>query len=76
MRVWIDQDLCTGDGLCLDHCPDVFVQLEDGNSIVLNKNGSISIIGDDGREFGLARLLGDEEQRLAIPPRAVRPQPG
>ncbi|HMK11884.1 MAG TPA: ferredoxin, partial [Acidimicrobiales bacterium] len=24
MRVWIDQDLCTGDGLCLDHCPDVF----------------------------------------------------
>jgi ferredoxin len=30
MRVWIDQDLCTGDGLCVDHCPDVFVQLEDG----------------------------------------------
>ena len=24
MRVWIDQDLCTGDGLCVDHCPDVF----------------------------------------------------
>ncbi|MBL6619720.1 MAG: 4Fe-4S binding protein, partial [Ilumatobacteraceae bacterium] len=21
MRVWIDQDLCTGDGLCVDHCP-------------------------------------------------------
>ena len=29
MRVWIDQDLCTGDGLCVDHCHDVFVQLED-----------------------------------------------
>ncbi|NCX05803.1 MAG: ferredoxin, partial [Actinobacteria bacterium] len=27
MRVWIDQDLCTGDGLCVDLCPDVFVQL-------------------------------------------------
>src|SRR5208337_5187653 len=26
------------------------VQLEDGNNIVLNKNGSISILGDDGRE--------------------------
>jgi len=25
------------------------VQLEDGNSIVLNKNGSVSILGDDGR---------------------------
>ena len=30
MRVWIDQDLCTGDGLCVDHCPEVFVQLETG----------------------------------------------
>jgi DNA-directed RNA polymerase subunit beta' len=27
------------------------VQLEDGNSIVLNKNGSVSILGDDGREL-------------------------
>jgi DNA-directed RNA polymerase subunit beta' len=26
------------------------VELEDGNNIVLNKNGSIAIIGDDGRE--------------------------
>jgi ferredoxin len=34
MRVWIDQDLCTGDGLCTDHCPEVFVLLEDGISYV------------------------------------------
>lgn len=34
MHVWIDQDLCTGDGLCTDHCPDVFVLLEDGISYV------------------------------------------
>jgi DNA-directed RNA polymerase subunit beta' len=27
------------------------VELEDGNSIVLNKNGSVSILGDDGREL-------------------------
>jgi ferredoxin len=46
MRVWIDQDLCTGDGLCLDHCPDVFAQLEDGiayvkeRGVVLNDPGS------------------------------------
>ena len=32
--VWIDQDLCTGDGLCVDHCPEVFVLLEDGISYV------------------------------------------
>lgn len=36
MFVWIDQDLCTGDGLCVDHCPDVFVQLEDGIAYVAN----------------------------------------
>jgi ferredoxin len=34
MRVWIDQDLCTGDGLCTDHCPDLFVLLDDGISYV------------------------------------------
>ncbi len=34
MRVWIDQDLCTGDGICTDHCPDVFVVLEDGIAYV------------------------------------------
>jgi len=41
MRVWIDQDLCTGDGLCLDHCPDVFVQLEDGIAYV-SQNGIVA----------------------------------
>ncbi len=30
MGVWIDQDLCTGDGLCVDHVPTVFTILEDG----------------------------------------------
>ena len=34
MHVWIDQDLCTGDGLCTDHCPELFVLLEDGISYV------------------------------------------
>ena len=30
LRVWIDQDLCTGDGICTDHAPRVFTILEDG----------------------------------------------
>lgn len=34
MRVWIDQDLCTGDGLCNDHCFDVFRLADDGISYV------------------------------------------
>ena len=39
MRVWVDQDLCTGDGLCTDHCPDVFTMLEDGLSYVRDGAG-------------------------------------
>ena len=30
MKVWIDQDLYTGDGLCLEIVPDVFVMDSDG----------------------------------------------
>jgi ferredoxin len=30
MRVWIDQDLCTGDGLCAEIAPDVFFGGSDG----------------------------------------------
>ena len=33
-RVWIDQDLCTGDGLCMDVVPEVFILLEDGIAYV------------------------------------------
>jgi ferredoxin len=32
MRVWIDQDLCTGDGQCFEICPDVFLLHDDGCS--------------------------------------------
>ncbi|MCB2223156.1 MAG: ferredoxin [Actinobacteria bacterium] len=34
MKVWIDQDLCTGDGLCSEIAPAVFVLLDDGISYV------------------------------------------
>jgi ferredoxin len=30
MRVWIDQDLCTGDAQCVEICPDVFFMRDDG----------------------------------------------
>jgi ferredoxin len=48
MRVWIDQDLCTGDGLCLDHCPDVFVQLEDGIAYVAEAGRALHDPGGSG----------------------------
>ncbi len=30
VKVWIDQDLCTGDGLCAEIAPDVFFGMDDG----------------------------------------------
>jgi ferredoxin len=34
LMVWIDQDLCTGDGICSEICPDVFVGRDDGLWVV------------------------------------------
>jgi ferredoxin len=48
MRVWIDQDLCTGDGICVDHCPDVFVQLEDGIAYVAQDREPLNDPGGSG----------------------------
>jgi ferredoxin len=48
MKVWIDQDLCTGDGLCAEVAPEVFVMGDDGlayvreGSVVLNSPGGAS----------------------------------
>ena len=48
MRVWIDQDLCTGDGLCVDHCQDAFVQLEDGIAYVAERGVALNDPGSSG----------------------------
>jgi ferredoxin len=48
VHVWIDQDLCTGDGLCVDHCPDVFVQLEDGIAYVAEESRPLNDPGSGG----------------------------
>ena len=36
MKVWIDQDLCTGDGLCEEICEEVFRLGDDGLAYVLD----------------------------------------
>lgn len=33
MKVWIDQDLCTGHDLCDEIAPDVFTLLDDGRAL-------------------------------------------
>jgi ferredoxin len=54
VRVWIDQDLCTGDGLCTDHCPEVFVLLEDGISYVVDPD--LGVLNDPGGAESVARV--------------------
>lgn len=46
MKVWIDQDLCTGDGLCEEIAPDVFVLLDDGLAYV--REGEKIYAGEKG----------------------------
>ena len=53
MKVWIDQDLCTGDGLCTDHAPAVFTLLEDGIAYV--KQGD-RVLNDPGSAGSLASV--------------------
>lgn len=47
MRVWIDQDLCTGDGLCAEIAPDVFMMHSDGLAYVKEANW-VNLFGPDG----------------------------
>ena len=42
MKVWIDQDLCTGDGLCEEIAPDVFTLLDDGLAYVVEEGTTLA----------------------------------
>jgi ferredoxin len=54
MKVWIDQDLCTGDGLCEEIAPDVFVLLDDGLAYV--RDGDTIYAAAKGNAEGAAGL--------------------
>ncbi|WIM93796.1 ferredoxin [Actinoplanes oblitus] len=41
LQVWIDQDLCTGDGLCVQYAPEVFELDIDGLAYVKNDSGEL-----------------------------------
>jgi ferredoxin len=47
LNVWIDQNLCTGDGLCAEICPGVFVAGGDGKYYV-KEFGSETKSGEGG----------------------------
>ena len=58
MKVWIDQDLCTGDGLCAEICPDIFEMHDDGLAYVKEVEWK-SIIGPDGGKGEPVYKMGD-----------------
>ncbi len=47
MKVWIDQDLCTGDGICAEICPKIFEMHDDGLAYVKEEHWK-SLVGPDG----------------------------
>jgi ferredoxin len=43
LRVWVDQDLCTGDGLCVQYAPEVFEFDIDGLAYVKDAVGEMQL---------------------------------
>jgi ferredoxin len=43
LRVRVDQDLCTGDGLCVQYAPDVFEFDVDGLAYVKDASGELQL---------------------------------
>jgi ferredoxin len=61
MKVWIDQDLCTGDGLCEEICPDVFTLQDDGLAYVKDAD---SVKSDPGGAQGMVEVPGNLEDAV------------
>jgi len=49
--VWIDQDLCTGDGICEEITPDVFTARDDG----------LWVVKEEAKHFGASILFDGKE---------------
>lgn len=45
LEVWIDQDLCTGDGICVQYAPEVFELDIDGLAYVKGDDDELRQIG-------------------------------
>lgn len=58
MKVWIDQDLCTGDGLCTEIAPDVFMMHSDGLAYVKEVNWT-NLMGPTGQGSGPALQMSE-----------------
>jgi ferredoxin len=74
MKVWIDQDLCTGDGLCEEIAPDVFVLLDDGLAYV--REGNKIFASSEGNPEGAEGLATIPEGQLDLVVESAEECPG
>ncbi len=74
MKVWIDQDLCTGDGLCEEIAPDVFVLLDDGLAYV--RDGEKVYAVAEGNEEGAKGLASIPDGQLDLVVESAEECPG
>ena len=66
MKVWINQELCTGDAQCADVCPDVFFMHEgDGGYLAYVRD-----VGETGCDPCGAPKLRMRHGRAEVPPSA------
>lgn len=62
MKVWIDQDLCTGDGICEEIAPDVFILLDDGLAYV--REGEKIFADSEGNPQGAGGLAAFPDDQM------------
>lgn len=65
MKVWIDQSLCTGDGLCEEICPQIFSLLDDGLAYVREGERVLSDPGGDSSLANVPEALEDAVREAA-----------
>ena len=66
MKVWIDQDLCTGDGLCEEIAPSVFFGMDDG----------LYYVKESAENFGEEKLFDGESNPASAEGMARIPEGG
>ena len=79
MKVWIDQDLCTGDGLCEEIAPSVFTLLDDGLASIadigLSRRGRLMVeawVEGNEEKYLKALVPKDQPPCSSRPPRSAR----
>lgn len=69
LKVWIDQDICTGDALCTEIAPEIFEMNDDGLAYV-KQDG---VMQTEGKKSALVDVPAGQE---ALAAEAAEPCPG